>query len=68
LLDAVFSCPWCSRIFLQDAPYHGAIPRHLDALLGVPCEGSGRRPPSILDLPGHEDDAPDWPALSYHRG
>jgi hypothetical protein len=63
LLDAVFSCPWCSRIFLHEALHDGPIPRHLDALLGLPCEGSGRLPPSVLDLPGHEEDpALEWPS------
>lgn len=63
LLDSVFSCPWCSRVFLKDPPYRGPIPVHLDALLGLPCEGSGRQPPSILELPGHEEPSADWPAF-----
>ena len=41
MLETCFSCPFCSRMFLQDAPVDGPIPRHLDALLGTPCRGSG---------------------------
>lgn len=42
MLEVCFSCPYCSRMFLQDAPGRGhPIPRHLDALLGTPCQGSG---------------------------
>lgn len=70
--DPVFTCPWCSRIFLSNAPRGGTIPDHLDALLGLPCEGSGRAPPSVLDLPGHEedplDDRREWPAPPYRPG
>jgi len=41
VLEVCFTCPFCSRIFLQDPPQAGPIPRHLDALLGTPCQGSG---------------------------
>jgi len=51
VLEITFSCPVCSRMFLKDCPYDGPIPRHLDALLGHPCAGSGRRLDSFLELP-----------------
>lgn len=37
-----FSCMRCTRVFEVDArPPADRLPRHLDALLGVPCEGGG---------------------------
>ena len=40
-------------MFLKDCPYEGAIPRHLDPLLGLPCEGSERPLEAFLEIPRH---------------
>jgi hypothetical protein len=53
MLEVCFSCALCSRMFLKDCPYDGPVPRHLDPLLGLPCEGSGRPLDAFQELPPH---------------
>jgi hypothetical protein len=65
MLEVAFSCPVCSRMFLEDCPFAGPIPRHLDPLLGQPCAGSGLALESFLEIPDHWQHHPrddvDWP-------
>ena len=49
--EVCFSCPLCSRMFVRDRPPDAVVPRHLDALLGLPCEGTGLPVTCYLDLP-----------------
>lgn len=65
VLEVCFSCPLCSRIFVKDCPYDGPIPRHLDALLGVPCPGSWRPVEAFQEVPDHPHPL-GWP-FGIHR-
>ena len=53
LLEVCFSCLLCSRMFLQDCPYDGPVPRHLDPLLGLPCAGSDVPVEAFQEIPPH---------------
>lgn len=63
MLEVSFSCPFCSRMFLEDCPFDGGrIPRHLDPLLGLPCAGSGTPLVSYLEIPEHRH--AEWPSFA----
>jgi len=51
MLEYTFHCHVCSRMFMRDWPFSGPLPRHLDALLGLPCPGSGQAVLGCLRLP-----------------
>jgi hypothetical protein len=66
VLEVTFTCPFCSRMFIEDCPYTGGIPRHLDPLLGTPCQGSGAPVACFLEIPEHPHAQHDWP--TFHSG
>lgn len=62
-LEISYTCPLCSRIFLADRGLVGALPGHLDALLGHPCQASGWTVKAFLDH--HLADLADDPSVSH---
>jgi hypothetical protein len=58
--EVAFSCPLCSRMFLDHRPPEAPLPPHLDALLGTPCAGSGRAVEAWLAIPDPGQEWPHW--------
>ncbi|HLF17123.1 MAG TPA: hypothetical protein VI796_06820 [Candidatus Thermoplasmatota archaeon] len=46
MVMTAFTCPKCSRIFLDRGP----VPRHKDYLIGKHCPGSGKAVTNLIDL------------------
>jgi hypothetical protein len=71
MLEVAFSCPACSRLFLQDCPYDGPVPLHLDALLGTACPASGTPLTGYLEIPEHlhaQERQDGWPRWDVYNG
>lgn len=50
-------------MFLEDCPFDGPVPRHLDPLVGSPCPGAGLPTHGVLEIPDHPHrPGGDWPA------